>query len=138
MDLDWPHALGLPVDHIVRPYPFNGPMDKDPQGIWDSDPSLTWLTPTLAILLLSPLSTQPTPCLPQLGNMPQAPAQAHCLRLPIIQAAALPTGINVTCIPAHPYAHQLTFTLAIMKGLHSRKGRALASHRWVSIRDAIA
>ena len=33
--------------------------------------------------------------------MPQAPAQAHCLRLPLIQAAALPTGINVTCIPAH-------------------------------------
>ena len=76
-------------------------MAKGPQGIWDSDPSLTWLTPTLAILLLSPLSTQSTPCLPQLGNMPQAPAQAHCLRLPLIQAAALPTGINVTCIPAH-------------------------------------
>ena len=44
--------------------------------------------------------------------MPQAPAQAqvlqftlpialHYLRLPLIQAAALPTGINVTCIPAH-------------------------------------
>ena len=106
MDLDWPHALGLPVDHIVRPYLFNGPVDKDPQGIWDSDPSLTWLTPTLAILLLSPLSTQPTPCLPQLGNMPQAlestlPIAPHYLRLPLNQAAALPTGINVTCIPAH-------------------------------------
>ena len=46
--------------------------------------------------------------------MPQAPDTgtgpavhtAHCtalhyLRLPLIQAAALPTGINVTCIPAH-------------------------------------
>ena len=84
MDLDWPRALGLPVDHIVRPYPFNGPVEKDPQGIWDSDPSLTWLTPTLAILLLSPLSTQPTPCLPQLGNMPQVLQSTlpYCTALP--------------------------------------------------------
>ena len=90
----------------MRPYLFNGPVDKDPQGIWDSDPSLTWLTPTLAILLLSPLSTQPPPCLPQLGNMPQVLQSTlpHCTALPqtaLIQAAALTTGINVTCIPAH-------------------------------------
>ena len=90
MDLDWPHALALPVDHIVRPYPCNGPVDKGPQGIWDSDPSLTWLTPTLAILLLSPLSTQPTPCLPQLGNMPQAPAQAQVLQSTLPHSTALP------------------------------------------------
>ena len=83
---------------IVRP--LNGLMDKGHQGIGDGDPSLAWLTPHQA----------PIPCLPQLGNMPQAPALVlqstlpialYYLRLPLIQAAALPTGINVTCIPAH-------------------------------------
>ena len=45
---------------IVRP--LNGLMDKGHQGIGDGDPSLAWLTPHQAR----------TPCLPQLGNMPQA------------------------------------------------------------------
>ena len=118
---------------IVRP--LNGLMDKGHQGIGDGDPSLAWLTPHQA----------PIPCLPQLGNMPQAKCMPH---FTVVQKSSalisrLPFGSGTTeqkcrirnicarllrhlCHMNHvPHwylnAHQLTFRVAIMKGLHSRK-----------------